>query len=699
VLFLMAFLLVTGLAGAAYGLSRISLPPAITQQQATKILDSNGQLIAVLAGDQNRQPVTISQVPQVVIDAVVATEDHDFYHHHGVDPTSIARAAISDLLGHGSLQGASTLTQQYIKNAYLGQERTFSRKIKEAVLALKIERQLSKNQILERYLNTIYFGRGAYGIQAAAQAYFGVNVGQLTLPQAAFLAGAIRSPETDDPTTAQTAARERRNITLRDMVKYHKISASASAVAAAGPVVAIPYVPTNQRIAPGAQGIGVEYYVADVTQVLIKNLSGGAAEVYGGGLTVRTSLDLNFQRLAYQAVYGTLTDVSGPAGALVSVDTSGAIKAMVAGRSYATSQVNLATGAGGTGRQPGSTFKGILLAQMAKDNDSVLSQYPAPAQITLPKANNGQDWTVNNFSDEDYSGSAGTGTLDIVQATADSVNTVFAQAVTAVGPRRLAQMGDELGLGPTLPPYASLVLGTVDESVTQMAGAYSAFMDNGTFITPHTILSVKNSAGQDFTPPQQAPQQVLTRAQADVVTYCLRQVVLSGTGTSAGFGHEVAGKTGTTSNNTDAWFIGYTPQLTTAVWMGYPSGSRPMTNIYGVPQVTGGTVPADIFRRFMVQALAGSPYLSFEAPKSLGNQVLGQVAVTIDTSTTTTSTTSTTVPAGASGASGASGPSGASGASGSSPTTRPRSTTTVPEHPPTTGVPPPTLPPTTVSRG
>ena len=650
VLFLLAFLAVTGVAGAAYGLSRISLPPAITQQQATNILDANGQLIAVLAGDQNRQPVTISQVPQVVIDAVVATEDHDFYHHHGIDPRSILRAAVADVLGHGNLQGASTLTQEYIKNAYLGQERTFSRKIKEAVLALKLERQLTKNQILERYLNVIYFGRGAYGIQAAAQAYFGVNVGQLTLPQAAFLAGAIRAPDYADPTTEQATARDRRDITLRDMVKYHKITAAQAAAAEAGPVIANPYVPTNQQIAPGAKGIGVEYYVADVTQVLIKNLSGGAAEVYGGGLTVRTSLDLNFQRFAYQSVYGTLTDATGPAGALVSLDTSGAIKAMVAGRSYADSQVNLATGAGGTGRQPGSTFKGILLAQMAKDDDSMYSTYPAPAEITLPKANNGQDWTVNNFSDEDYSGSTGTGTLDMIDATKDSVNTVFAQAVTAVGPQRLAQMGDELGLGnPALPPYASLVLGTVDESVTQMAGAYSAFMDGGTFISPHTILSVKNASGQDITPAQAAPRQVLTRDQADVVTYCLRQVVLGGTGTAAGFGHEVAGKTGTTSNNTDAWFIGYTPQLTTAVWMGYPSGSRPMVNIYGVPQVTGGTVPADIFRRFMEKALSGSSYLVFDQPKSLGSQLLGQVAVTIDTSTTTTTstlpTTSTTTPA------------------------------------------------------
>jgi membrane peptidoglycan carboxypeptidase len=200
ILFVMAFLLFTALAGSAYALSRVSLPPPFHQDETTTLLDANGKPIAYLSGSTNRQPVSITQVPQHVIDAVIATEDHNFYHHHGVDPGGIFRAAVNDLLGRGNLQGASTLTQQYVKNAYLGQQRTLSRKIKEAVLALKLERQLTKQQILERYLNTIYFGRGAYGIQAASQAYFHVNVQSLNLSQAAFLAGVIRAPEYADPT-------------------------------------------------------------------------------------------------------------------------------------------------------------------------------------------------------------------------------------------------------------------------------------------------------------------------------------------------------------------------------------------------------------------------------------------------------------------------------------------------------------------
>ncbi|HZQ84995.1 MAG TPA: transglycosylase domain-containing protein, partial [Acidimicrobiales bacterium] len=460
VLFVMALLLFTALAGTAYALSRVSLPPPFHQDQTTTLLDANGNPIAYLSGTTNRQPIALGQVPPVVVDAVVATEDHKFFHHHGVDPIGIARAAINDLLGRGNLQGASTLTQQYVKNAYLGQQRTLGRKVKEAVLALKLERQLTKQQILERYLNTIYFGRGAYGIEAAAGAYFNKSVQQLTLPEAAYLAGAIRAPEFADPVRDPATAKARRDESLRDMAKYHKISEAQAEAAIASPLEAHPFTPNNQQIAPGARFMGVEYFVADVTRVLIQSLPGGESTVYGGGLTVRTSLDLNFQAIAYKAVYGTLTNTSGPAGALVSVDNSGAIKAMVGGRSYADSKVNLALGAsgGGTGRQAGSTFKTVLLAQIVKDGYSVRSSYRAPAQITLPKADNGKDWTVNNFSDEDFSGSTGEGTLTLVDALKNSVNTVFAQAVMAEGPGRLAQMGDTLGLGPNLPHYASLVL-------------------------------------------------------------------------------------------------------------------------------------------------------------------------------------------------------------------------------------------------
>jgi len=675
VLFLVAFLLFTGLAGTAYALSRISLPPALPQQFTTTLADANDKPLAQLSSGVNRTPVTIDQVPQVVVDAVVATEDRKFFHHHGVDPVGVTRAFIADVMGRGSLQGGSTLTQQYIKNAYLGQQRTFSRKVKEAMLALKVERQLTKRQILERYLNTIYFGRGAYGIQAASGAYFGKDVSQLDLNEAAFLAGAIRAPEYADPQRDPVTAKARRDRTLQDLAATHKITAAQAAAVQAVPIGALPFVPADQKVLADPAD-HAEYFVDYVTQLLIRAY--GEKVVYGGGLRVKTSLDLNMQRQAYDAVYNqVLKSTAGPAGALISLDNSGAVKAMVGGRDYTTSKVNLAVGqgGGGTGRQPGSTMKGVLLAELVRENYSVLSSFRAPAQVTIPKADAGKDWTVSNFNNEDFSGPDGTGTLNMIDATKDSVNTVYAQAVMAIGPKNMAQMGDALGLGPRLPANPSLVLGTSDESVLQMAGAYSVFADNGSYMEPHTILGVKDSNGSTYPLQLQNKASVLTPGETDIISHCLRQVVLGGTGTLAGFGHPVAGKTGTTSSNTDAWFVGYTapggPQLTTAVWIGYPNKAIPMVNVYGVKAVTGGTLPADIFRRFMSAALPPQ-IVQFHEPSTFPGKALGQVPAVFPTTTTssTSSTTSTTTPA---------------------PST---TVTTAPPRPPTAPAPPPTAPPT-----
>ncbi|GAC1313525.1 MAG: hypothetical protein NVSMB12_05340 [Acidimicrobiales bacterium] len=622
ILFALVFLLFTALAGSAYALSRLSLPPPTVQAQTTFVVDANDKPLAQLSGGQNRQPVAIDQVPPVMVDAVIATEDRGFYKHHGIDPLGIVRALANDLRGRGNLQGASTLTQQYVKNAYLGQQRTLTRKLREAVLALKVERQLTKRQILERYLNTIYFGRGAYGVEAAAQAYFHVDVGKLDLAQAAYLAGVIRAPELADPTRSPQTARLRRNRTLLAMVKTRAASMAQVEPLLPQPVSAEPYKPADQKLSPEAAAARAEYYVAAVTRELIQKYNENV--VYGGGLRVKTSLDITMQKEAYDSVYSqVLTDASGPAGALVSVDSGGAVKAMVGGRDYNASKVNLALGpgGGGTGRQPGSTMKAILLAEIVHEKYSVLSSFPAPAQILLPKANNGQDWKVNNFNNEDFGGS-----LNLIDATKDSVNTVYAQAVRSIGPEAMSAMALKMGLG-ALPPYASLVLGTVDESVINMAGAYSVFADKGTYVAPHLLLEVKNSAGKDLLGPRDGPRLVLTKAESDVVTHCLRQVVLNGTGTGAAFSHDVAGKTGTTESNTDAWFVGFTPQLSTAVWMGYPSKSQPMTNLYGVHGgITGGTLPADIFRRYMSAALSGAPFAKFDEPNSFPGNTLGPPA-------------------------------------------------------------------------
>jgi len=468
----------------------------------------------------------------------------------------------------------------------------------------------------------------------------------------------------------------RRNRTLIDMLVTHKITARQEAAAKAELLEAVPFSPQNQRILAPASA-HVEWFVSYVTQKLIASYR--ESVVYGGGLKVRTSLDLDLQQKAYDSVYGKAGLVSnkGPAGALVTLDNTGAVKAMVAGRDYSVSKVNLAvgTGGGGSGRQPGSTMKPILLAQIVDEGYSVLSSFRAPPQLTLKKANAGADWTVSNFDNEDFSGPDGQGTLNLIDATKNSVNTVYAQAVVAIKPSNMANMAYRLGLG-VLPPYASLVLGTVDESVLNMAGAYSVFADDGIYNEPHTILEVHDKGGAPL-PLQLTSKAVLRKDETDVITHCLRQVVLGGTGTTAGFGHPVAGKTGTTEQNTDAWFVGYThgPQhLTTAVWMGYPDRAEPMVNLFGFKAITGGTVPADIFRRFMSSALANTPVVNFDEPAGFPGKNLAAPASVVFPTTTTTSTTSTT-------------------STTTTSTVPPGSATTEPGHAPTTAARPPVSPP------
>jgi len=635
-------LVVAGAAGAAWWASRIPLPPEKPLVQSTLVVDRNGAPLATLSGAVHRTDVSIDGVPQVVIDAVVATEDRGFFHHAGVDPLAIARAAVADLRGR-SLEGASTITQQYVKNVYLSSKRSLARKVKEVVLAIKLERKLSKRQILERYLNTIYFGRGAYGVQAAAQAYYGKDVGQLGLPEAAYLAGIIRAPERADASIEPRPARIRRDRTLDAMVRAHRLSDAAARAAKGAPVSVVPRNP-GQDIQVTATGqFGSDYYVAYVTKLLLRRF--GETAVFGGGLRVRTAFDPSLQAKAYEAVYGQVLNLPGdPAGALVAIDDQGDVRAMVGGRDYRTSKVNLALGpdGGGTGRQAGSTFKAFVLSEVVREGYSVLSStFRAPAQIILPKADAGNDWTVTNYDMEDFSGPDGQGVLDLIDATKNSVNTVYAQAMVALGPRNVVALAGQMGISSSLRPFASLVLGTADVSVIDMAESYSTLANRGVHKPYRLILEVDDAAHNvlDKQPAVQTGERVLAEAQADVTTYCLRQVVRGGTGTRAGFGRAIAGKTGTTEDYGDAWFIGYSPHLTAAVWMGYPEGeSRKMTNVRGI-KVNGGSFPADIFRRFMSAALAGTPADSFHDPASFDGKTLGAPEVLFPTSTTSSTTT------------------------------------------------------------
>jgi penicillin-binding protein 1A len=657
VLFLFWLLIFFGIAGALFLLSRVPLPAANAQflAQTTFIYDANGHQLAAFDPVQNRSTVSLNEVPQIVVDAALSTEDRNFYHHGAIDPLGVMRAGFSDLRGRGNLQGASTITQQYVKTVYTGSERTVMRKLKEAALAVKLERELSKRQVLERYLNTIYLGRGAYGIQAASHAYFNEDVSKIGLQEAAYLAGAIRSPETDDPytgTTANATATSRRLLTLRALVRDHKISQADLERVNNTPVRSYVQRPAATKLNVRDTSFGTQYFVDYIHSQLLKRFP--SSVVQSGGLRVYTTLDPAVQQKAWTAVYGEPNGLKPgsvppePAGALVAVDDHGQVKAMVGGEDYGRSQVNLAVGkeGGGTGRQAGSTFKPFLLAETVKEGYSVQSTFPGPPKIVVKGGDNGHDYTVNNFQNED-AGPA----VSLIDATANSVNTVYAQLQMAIGPPKLVKMATQMGIdGSELAPNASLVLGSSEVSVLEMAGAYSTFADGGTHISPQVITKVTTSNGSPLPWPAPTATAVLTRAQNATVTYCLQQVVQRGTGTAAAvYRQSIAGKTGTTNDYGDAWFVGYTPHLTAAVWMGYPEGSQhKLTDVRGIrPGVQGGSLPAQIFNRFMTAAITANPALigSFDSVTTLsGNTITAPTGITypLGTGSTTTSSSSST---------------------------------------------------------
>jgi penicillin-binding protein 1A len=631
-LLFMAWLLgFAALAGAAYVLSRLPLPPDRPQAQTTFVYDANDTRLGSLSAE-DRVPVKLAAVPRIVIDAVVSTEDRSFFKHGGVDPLGLVRATVADLRHRGAVQGGSTITQQYVKNAYVGPQRNVGRKLREAVLSIKVERKYSKQQILERYLNTIYLGRGAYGVQAAARAYFGKDVGQLGVGEAALLAGLIRSPESADPDRLPQVALARRAASLAAMARDRRITRRQRDEATAAPLGVVPRQQQDASVAMADKG--TRYFFEYVRALLVQRY--GEQAVSAGGLRVKTTLDLGMQSKAYDAVYGFLR-TNEPAGALVAVNDQGEVKAMVGGRDFAASSVNLAVGreGGGAGRQAGSTFKPFLLAETVKEGYSVLSSFPGPPEVTIPKADNGRDWPVTNFDKEDAGPS-----VNLVDATTHSVNTVYAQLETAIGAAHLVDMAHQLGVASPLPPNASLVLGTSDVSVLEMAGAYSTFANRGMRVDPHVITEVRTADGTVLDRARPVRVKVLERAQADVVTYCLRQAVQKGTGTGAQFGRPLAGKTGTTEDFADAWFVGYTPKLTAAVWMGYPEGaSRRMTSVRG-RKVNGGSFPATIFQRFMAAVASDMDTGDFPAGSlNFNGRTVHAVNVRLPTTTSTTSTT------------------------------------------------------------
>ena len=645
------------LAGAGYLFTSVPLPdrdPPLLQTTFMCASDvSTGcnadNSIAQLSGGVNRISVSWDEIPPVMVDAVLAAEDRSFFEHGGVDPAGILRAVWSNLRAGGVSQGGSTITQQYVKNVYLTQERTFIRKIREAALAVKVERELPKEEILTRYLNTIYLGRGAYGIEAASRVYFGRNLDRLTLPEAAYLAGLIRSPETadaklpeNDPKAQRSrqTAIERRASVLDAMVATGAITEAEASAAKANDWSDVLVRSTQNNYGNVAHTEwGTEYFVDYVRHWLTTEGGFTDAQVYGGGLRVYTTLDMTDQGAAAEAITSTLNQPNDPAAALVSIDDAGAVRAMIGGLDFSGtgkySKVNLAVGTegGGAGRQAGSAFKAFTLAEAMNQKIPMSKTYDAPSRISIPKADGGRDWSVGNYAD------AGLGQLDLISATMRSSNTAYAQLMMDVGPKNVADLAKQMGITSPLTPVPALTLGTSEVSVLDMASAYSTLADNGEHIRPSVVTKVTDAKGNVLFENKVLRKRVLDVKAVAKVNYILNQVVEGGTATGARFGQPAAGKTGTTENYRDAWFVGFTCKLTTAVWVGYPDGTF-MKSVHGM-SVTGGSFPSTIWRKYMTVATKGKSSCPFPYPTDDGTN-LGSTTST-SSSTTTSSSTSTTV--------------------------------------------------------
>jgi penicillin-binding protein 1A len=576
------------------------------QQQDGIIYDSTGhRVLARLVGSESRKIVPSNEIAPVMKQAIVAIEDKRFFEHRGVDVRGIIRAVWQDARNKKVVQGGSTITQQFVKNAYLTSKRSISRKLKEAALAWQLDQVWSKDRILAAYLNTIYFGNGAYGIERAAQVYFGHGASKLTTAEAALLAGIPADPSRFNPVTDPKAAHQRRREVLQAMVDQKDITYNEYRKANRTPL------PKPEDIhQPGVRG-PAQYFVDYVKQQLVDRY--GTRKVFGGGLVVKTTIDLGLQQRARAAISKWLTGPNMPAAALVALDPrNGRVLAMVGGQNYRQSQFNLAVQGE---RQPGSSFKPfVLTAALDQGISPSTTLESGPVTISLGDRN----WYVHNYEGSNL------GWIDLTSATTYSDNTVYAQLTRIVQPRNVAATARKLGITRHLNPYFAIGLGADPVSPLEMARAFAAFADGGKRIDgslfknrPRVVLSVN---GQDN---RVMPRQVISETNAEIVTHILQDVVLYGTGRRAALpDREAAGKTGTTENYGDAWFVGYTPQLVAAVWVGYPNTLRPMLTQFHGDAVAGGTYPALIWKSFMESALRfkNEAPQSFPAPNTPGSE-------------------------------------------------------------------------------
>lgn len=592
-------------AGAAF--TRIPHPP-----ERSTIYAADGSVLATLYLDENRQIVGLRKVAPIARDAVLAIEDDGFYDHGPINVPSVFRAMLANLIAGRITQGGSTITQQLVKNAVIStNEQTFARKFQEAALAMRLEQKYSKDKILEMYLNEVYFGNGVYGIGTAAQHYFGKPASRLNLPQAALLAGLIAAPEQYNPVTHPRRAEARRNEVLGRLATLGWVPQAEVDRAMAR---SIQLAETAGRTAQKVQPFFVHY----ITQSILDN-DDGVFDAFGktynqrrhtlfqGGLKIHTTLKPDWQRYAQEAVDASsaIDPKRGPDVSLVSVDAqTGAIRAMLSGKDYRRDQLDLVWRGR---RQVGSAFKPFTLVAAFQE------EFPAGKVYSSKSPFCSKLWLSETGCVSNAEGAGDRGYIDLWTATQNSVNVVFAQLALDVGAEQIVKAARQMGIASPLTAVPSITLGTVEVSTLDMAAGFSTLANGGVRCRSFAISRVVLPDGKKLYQHKPECRQVIDPDIAHLVTAMLQRVVCCGTGSAAQIGRPIAGKTGTAQDYTNVYFAGYTPQVATAVWVGFPEGQVPMDSYYGY-SVFGGTVAAPIWQDFMVKAVSGMPVLGFPAP-------------------------------------------------------------------------------------
>jgi penicillin-binding protein 1A len=576
----------------------------------TFVYAADGSLLGSIPAERNREPVPAKDMSLWVRKATIAIEDRRFFEHNGVDIEGTARAAVANIKAGGIVEGGSTITQQLVRNLYISRERTVQRKVKEACLATKLDRARSKEWILTTYLNQVFYGNRAYGIEAASRTYFSKPASKLLLSEAALLAGLTQAPSVFDPFTVPARALARRNEVLRAMLdtgivtpRVHKLAVAAKLDLRRGKVY---------------DAIREPYFFGYVRDRLIEEY--GPQPVRSGGLKVYTTIIPRYQRLAETAIRETLDESDDPAAALISISPrTGAIRAMAAiVPNRPKNQFNLLSQAR---RQPGSTFKTFVLAAAVEQGINPDSTYYVSAPFTYrihPAGNcdDGSWWCVKTYANDYY------GWSSIRSATLRSDNSVYAQLTLDVTPKEVADVARRMGVRSQLDVKGAFVpsigLGSIAVSPLDIASSYATLAAEGVYSEPMAIRRVVLDDGTVDTRAgwgKPKRRRAISEGTAAIVTRILEQNIQSGTGTRAAFGRPAAGKTGTAELNVDAWFAGYTPELATAVWMGYTRAEIPLDSVHGIA-VTGGSFPAEIWRLFMEPALQGREALPFPEPRA-----------------------------------------------------------------------------------